>query len=152
MQAKFYNCTRDDRYVAKVCASDVQSTADVQMLTDANNVTRPIIKVQSGRLGSAVNYVYLSELKRFYFIRSWTMDNGYSTLELEIDVLQTYKRDLMKSHAMIKRNEFKYNNYLDDPVLRVKAPTRVKIKEFPKGFDKSKQIFYLAIVGNQGTD
>ena len=153
MVAKFYNCTRDERYVQKLKSSDQTNTepVNVEILTDQNNVVRPTIRVQTGRLGRATNYVWLRDFKRFYYIRSWTADNGYITMNLEVDVLMSFKKELMSSDVMIKRNEFNNNNYLIDDNLQISTPTRVKIKEFPKGFDKSKQIFYLAVVSGQGT-
>ena len=64
MQARFYNMIRDDRHIFKVKESDQTNTepVDIQMLSDKNNVTRPIIRVQTGRLGRSTNYVYLSEV------------------------------------------------------------------------------------------
>ena len=53
---------------------------------------------------------------------------------------------------MVKRNEFKYNTYLPDETLKVNAPTRVKTDYFDKGFDSSKQVFYLALVSGQGAE
>lgn len=154
MQAKFYNCVKDERYIFKLQASDQTNTepVEVEMLTDRNNVVNPIIRLSTGRIGRSTNYVWLKDLKRFYYIRSWTMDNGYITLNLEVDVLMSYRRELMDSHAMIKRNEFSYSSYLPDEKLKVYAPSRVKIDNFNSPFDSTKQIFYLALVSGQGAE
>ena len=154
MVAKFYNCTRDDRYVFKITSTDQTNTepVDVEILTDRNNVVRPTIRISTGRLGKATNYVWLKDFKRFYYIRSWTADNGYVTLNLEVDVLMSFRRELMDSDVMIRRNEFKRNNYLNDDNLKVYAPDRVKVIEFENGFEASKQIFYFALVSGQGAN
>lgn len=154
MQAKFYNCVKDERYIFKLQASDQTNTepVEVEMLTDRNNVVNPIIRLSTGRIGRSTNYVWLKDLKRFYYIRSWNMDNGYITLNLEVDVLMSYRRELMDSHAMIKRNEFSYSSYLPDEKLKVYAPSRVKIDNFNSPFDSTKQIFYLALVSGQGAE
>lgn len=156
MLAKFYDCKRDERYVYKLTASDQTNTenVDVQILTPENDVVHPVIRLQTGRLGNHTNYVWLSDLERFYYIRNWTMDNGYVTCNLEVDVLMTYRHDLINSNTkvMVKRNEFKYNTYLPDETLKVNAPTRVKTDYFDKGFDSSKQVFYLALVSGQGAE
>ena len=165
MQAKFYNMIRDDRHVFKLKASDQTNTdaVDVQMLSDANNVTRPIIRVQTGRLGRSTNYVWLSELKRFYYIRSWTMDNGYSTMELEIDVLMTYRKELVNSTVIVARCDNWWNNatgnwqfphaptgnyYLHDDKMKFNSYENVRTLEFSSGFNKDKQEFFLAIAGD----
>ena len=154
MLAKFYNCIRDERYVFKLKASDQTNTEDVyiEVLTPSENVTHPKIKVATGRLGKATNYVWISELKRFYYIRNWEMNNGYITMDLEVDVLMSYRKELMNSHAMIKRNEFSYSSYLPDEKLKIYAPSRVKVDKFKSPFDAKKQIFYLALVSGQGAN
>lgn len=165
MQARFYNMTRDDRHIFKVCETDQTNDepVDVQMLTDNNNVTRPIIRVQTGRLGQSTNYVYLSELKRFYYIRSWTMDNGYSTMQLEIDVLMTYRKELVGSKVMVARcdnwwdrekggwhwsNAPTGNYYISDSKMKFNAYENVRTLEFSSGFNKTTQQFFLAIAGD----
>lgn len=152
MKAKFYNCTRDERYVFKLQASDQTNTEDIyiEVLTPSENVISPKIRVQTGRIGKATNYVWISELKRFYYIRDWEMNNGYITMNLQIDVLMSYSKELMSSHCMIKRNEFSYSSYLPDDKLKIYAPSRVKIDKFKSPFSKDKQIFYLALVSGQG--
>lgn len=153
MNAKFYYCKRDERYIFKIKESDQTNTdaAYIEIL-QPTSITHPQIKVATGRLGKKTNYVYIAELERFYYIRNWTMENGYSILDCEVDVLMTYRRQLMNSGVVVKRNEFKRNNYLNDEKLVVNAPTRVKTIEFPTGFDKTKQVFYLAMISGQGAE
>lgn len=168
MQAKFYNCTRDERYVYKLKESDQTNTesVSVEMLTPANNVTHPQIRLQSGRIGRSTNYVWLEDLKRFYYIRSWNMENGYITCDLEVDVLMTYRTELASSNVMIKRVEnymvknsqgqwvwkfprsAKPNYYLPDSEMKFNAYTNVRVKNFPSGFNKTAQSFFLAIAGD----
>ena len=165
MQARFYNMIRDDRHIFKVKESDQTNTepVDIQMLSDKNNVTRPIIRVQTGRLGRSTNYVYLSELKRFYYIRSWTMDNGYSTMELEIDVLMTYRKELVNATVIVARCDNWWNNatgnwqfphapygnyYLHDDRMKFNSYENVRTLEFSNGFNKTVQSFFLAIAGD----
>lgn len=162
MVAKFYNCTRDERYVQKIKASDQQgSTAYVEILTDQNNVVRPTIRITSGLLGQSVNYVWLKDFKRFYYIKNWTADHGYITLDLEVDVLMSFKKELMDSDVMIKRtenyitregtwkfpNSAKPNYYLKDETMKFNAYENVRTIEFPSGFNKTTQSFFLAIAG-----
>ena len=162
MNAKFYNCKRDERYVYKVCADDQTNTepVDVQILTPANNVIRPQIRLSTGRIGNHTNYVYLSDLNRFYYIKSWTMDNGYITMDLEVDVLMSFRKYLMECPAMIKRNEMHHNRYIPDEQRKIFAATKVKIygdgsstgSGWTTPFKRSSNIFYLAVVSSQGAD
>lgn len=152
MLAKFYDCKRDERYVYKLIASDQTNTeaVDVEILTPENNVVHPVIRLQTGRLGKKTNYVWLSDLNRFYYIKSWNMDNGYVTCDLECDVLMTYRRDLEDATANIKRNEMERNVYLNDENLKLYAPTRVKTIKFETGFPENNPQFYLAVTSAEG--
>ena len=111
MTAKFYNMIRDDRHVFKLKASDQTNTdpVDIEVITPAENITRPQIRVQTGRIGKSTNYVWISELKRFYYIRTWTMNNGYITMSLEVDVLMSFRRELVASTVMAAR----VDNWID---------------------------------------
>ena len=155
MIAKFYNCIRDERYVQKVKVSDQQGTdVNVEILTDNNNVVRPTIRISSGILNQSVNYVWLKDFKRFYYIRNWTADNGYITLDLEVDVLMSFKRELMNSPAMVARNEKSSNKYITDDNIKMLAPTATKVLKdgWTSPFSKTTSYFYLAVVSSQGAD
>ena len=152
MVAKFYNCTRDDRYLFKLKASDLQYTANIEILT-SNDMIRPKIRVDSGILTKSVNYCWLKDTKRFYYLRKPIMENGYITFELECDVLMSHRMELMNTPVMVKRNEFKYNAYINDDKMKLLAPTAAKIKaDWDSPFDETGAYFYLALVSSQGSD
>lgn len=165
MIAKFYNCIRDERHVFKLKASDQTNTEEVhiEVITPSENVIRPKIKVQTGRIGKSTNYVWISELKRFYYIRNWEMNNGYITMDLEVDVLMSYRYELMNSHVMVARCDnwvdretgewhWKYapkgNYYLHDDKMKFNSYENVRTIEFENGFNKTTQSFFLAIAGD----
>lgn len=167
MKAKFYNMIRDDRHVFKLKASDQTNTdpVDIEVLTE-NNILTPTIRVATGRIGRSTNYVWISELKRFYYIRSWVMANGFINMELEIDVLMTYRRELMDTVVMVKRcdnymtkndqgnyvwkfpRSAKPNYYIRDEKMKFNAYNNVRVKNFSRGFSKNTQAFFLAIAGD----
>lgn len=168
MVAKFYNCTRDDRYMYKVRAADQTNTdpVTVEMLTADNNVIKPIIRVNTGRIGNHTNYVWLADLDRFYYIDSWTMENGYVTLHLSIDLRMSWKQGILNSETMVKRVDnymyydrdgnkvWKYpqgakpNYYIRDEQMKFNSFNNVRVVEFGKGFNDEAQEFFLAIAGD----
>lgn len=71
------------------------------------NVTAPII-ILNDKFGELdfmkCNYAYLPEFNRYYFIRYVTgRGAGIWNLDLECDVLETYKQDIFNSLATISR-------------------------------------------------
>ena len=169
MKIIYYNCKRDDRYVQKLCSADKTNltTQYVEMLTPSN-LTNPKIKVSTEILDHETNYCYIDDLKRYYYIRNWNMDNGYVVLDLEVDVLMTFQKPLLDSEVIIRRVdnyvvggtyedgdiEWRYpkgampNYYLKDDRLRLNAYNNVRTIEFEKGFDEDVQEFFLTIAGD----
>ena len=164
MNAKFYNCKKDSKQVFKLQASDelTNTAINIEVLTPEVNVVRPKIRVKTDRLNNDANYCYIDgKFSRYYYIKSWTAENGYITMDLEVDVLMTYRKDLMKSTAIVKRvdnlvqngswkypNGAKPNFYLEDSELPLNAYTNVRTLEFAGGFEPSTQTFFLNIAGD----
>lgn len=152
MIANFYKCTVDKNHVTKVSSSDIVSTANVEIITPADNILDPILRLSSNKVDNQVNYVYLTDLHRFYYINKWDMENGYITAQLHCDVLASWKTPLLGSEVIVKRNENSYNTYFNDEQMKVYAPKRVKTIEFQNGFDPNVQAFYLAVTNAEGAE
>lgn len=62
-----------------------------------------------------VNYIYIEEFKRYYFVKDINIINSkLFILSCECDVLDSHKDELLVLDALIERNEFLYNNLLED--------------------------------------
>ena len=153
MHAKFYHCTVDDRYVYKLLASDQTNTdqAYIEVL-EPTDIIRPKLRISTGRLGQYTNYLWIQELDRFYYIRNITMENGYTIIDCEEDVLMTFRTGIAKKGAMISRSETNVNVYIPDENMKLLAPTRLKIKKWETPFHATSNYFYLALVSSQGAD
>lgn len=84
---------------------------------DNSDITNPILILQSYKTG---NYCYIPDLKRYYYIdRIELMSGGFYKLYLEIDVLMSYKTDLINGEwysegkNVIINNEIDYNSLVD---------------------------------------
>lgn len=132
MQATFYYNKSDKRYLNKSIESKY-SDIDIQML-EPSSVVRPSIKVSSGLIGQGVNYVYINDLERYYYINDWVMENGYIRLDLEVDVLMSFKSAIKARNVIVRRNEKLFNMYLDDNQYKVQNRTAVRTVVFPSGF------------------
>ena len=146
MQGKFYNNKSDARYLNK--SIDLKyNNIPLEILTPAS-VVRPVLKVSSGLIGQSVNYVYVDELERYYYIRNWTMENGYVTLECEVDVLMSFKNAIKQQNVIVSRQQKKYNLYMTDPKQKFYNTNATVVKEFPKKpFSISKSQFILCLNG-----
>lgn len=59
-----------------------------------------------------INYCYIEELNRYYFIDSYTIEkNNLIKLNLETDVLMTFKNDILLSSGIVKETKNNQNNF-----------------------------------------
>jgi hypothetical protein len=146
MKGKFYNNKSDARYMNK--SIDLKyDNIPLEILTPAS-VVRPVLKVSSGLIGQSVNYVYVDELERYYYIRNWVMENGHVQLECEVDVLMSFKNAIKQQNVIVSRQEKNYNLYQSDPKQHFYNTNATIIKEFPiKPFAINNSNFILVLNG-----
>lgn len=61
------------------------------------------------------NYVYIPQFNRYYYINNITsINNNVWSIDLNVDVLMSFKDGILNLNGMIARNEFNYNAYLVD--------------------------------------
>ena len=76
------------------------------------------------------NYIQLFELSRFYYVNKINyLGNNLFELECKLDVLYTYKNLIVGQDGIINRNQFVYNDFLNDS----KLPSTFKniVESFP---------------------
>lgn len=153
MRAKFYINKSDSRYLNKNIELKYDNIP-LEILTPSS-VIRPSLKVSSGLIGQSVNYVYVSELERYYYIRNWTMENGYVILECEVDVLMSYKNEILGKNCIAKRSENRYNLYLPDDKFKMYNYPKVQTLTFTPTsslqFDMNVSQFVLVTIGSGGS-
>lgn len=146
MKATFYNNASDERYLNKSITAKY-SNIDIEVITPAS-VVRPSFRLSSGLLGQSVNYVYVQELERYYYIRNWTMDNGFVILECECDVLMSFKNAIKQQNVIVKRQERDYNLYINDEKQKFYNTNATVVKEFSGNhFSMNTSEFILVMSG-----
>lgn len=149
MQGTFYYNKSDSRYLNKEIEAKY-SNISIQILEPAS-VIRPTLRVSSGLIGQGVNYVYIQELERYYYIKNWTMDNGYIQMDCEVDVLMSYRAAIKDKYIIAKRSENKYNLYLPDDKFKLYNYPKVQTLTFtPKTslqFDMNVSQYVLVTTG-----
>lgn len=115
MQIQFYNNHSGVNIINKrldKVGEEIEFT-----LKEDTNIINPILKL-AGYVGG--NYCYIPNFKRYYFIDNYNLNNqGIYELFLSVDVLTTYKEELLEGKLLIKSSESgvkyldnkeKYNN------------------------------------------
>ena len=116
-------------------------------LKEDTSIIDPVIKIQCS-IDSVknCNYMYISNFGRYYFITDMrSITNSIVEFTAHVDVLTTYAGQIRGNTAIVKRQENRWNLYLDDGTFNVYQNPHVLTKAFPSGF--STQEFVFAIAG-----
>lgn len=142
--ATFYKNTSDDKRIDKTLQTIRTVNIDYK---DNTSVVRPTIKVLVFAEVFDCNYVYLSDFKRYYFVREVTVSQQHVILTLEEDVRFTLRAGIRNCRAIIKRQERLFDAYLDDEKFKAEGYTRIQTFTFGSGFTQN--AFLLTIAGGR---
>jgi len=142
MEVIFYKNKSDKKVVSKNIEQKINTNC---ILKDDTNIKNPTIIISNLTDLKNCNYVYIEEFNRFYYINNITFSQQRYYIECNCDVLMSFRKDILNLKCIIKRQEKKYNLYLNDEKYKAFEYSRIKTIEFPNGF--TKQSFCLAIAG-----
>lgn len=134
---KLYKNSSENNDVSKTLTDEHKVTGYSRVVVDMLN---PVIELAGIEVNS-YNYCYVQELNRYYYIENINIaPNGVYRLSMRIDVLMTYRDDIMASHGLITKNR-EYNPYTGD--VDVESRYTLEKHEFENGFDFTNGDFVL---------
>jgi hypothetical protein len=102
-------------------------------LRSQTSITHPSIQVESDSFLDC-NYAYIEEFSRYYFIREIiSIRNNLWQLELDCDVLMSFKDRILSLTAFVSRNQYIYNEKLIDklePLYPSYSVNKITKKEY----------------------
>ena len=128
MTVTLYKNTSDKRNLNKVISEikSVSATAKGEI-----NIISPTLILEY--FSSDFNYCYISDFKRYYFVKSITLLTGQRIqIDLSVDVLMTYKEDIKNLTVNVLRYENIEPTFLTDSRIPLFSDTLQKVIEFPK--------------------
>ncbi len=112
------------------------------------DITRPIIKLRHAKVFDC-NYIYIPAYNRYYFVSDFvqTSVNEY-TITLSVDVLQTYKNEIMEAVATCIKSD-SANGYISTRDNILDSRPNYKTVDFPNKnlFDDAGTIIMITIKG-----
>lgn len=105
MDAIFYTVADNDNVLEKTLESALVKNV---LFLKSNNILTPTVRLLINNITEFLkrNYCFIETLQRYYFIDSVTIERGgIATLELSIDVLMTYKDDILRASAEIVKSD-----------------------------------------------
>lgn len=116
-------------------------------LRDEGSIVRLSVRISSNYLPQ-INYVYIEELNRYYFVTNINIiRNKLFSLDLELDVLMSYKDSIMNLTAFVDRNEEVYNKDIIDNKIVVSQGYDVEDNYIPNTVFDTAPTFILSAFG-----
>ena len=108
MTLYLYNISADTRCLTKVIVGTtpaIKTAADIKP-TEGVDVLSPAFILGYDSSYLSCNYLYCSELKRYYYITEMTIDTAQRIhVQCSVDVLQTYASSILNCMATVVRSE-----------------------------------------------
>ena len=108
------------------------------VLKDQTSILKPTIRILTNSNIHTYNYMYIPEFERYYFIDDIvSVNNNRWEVSGHVDVLETYKNSILAQSAVIRRQQNKFNLYLNDPDFQTYNYDMIQTKKFStSGFNK----------------
>lgn len=135
--------TSDERTIGKEITNIATMTGT---LRDESSIIDPVILI-SANVSDLVgcNYMTISTFGRSYYIRDITsVRNNLVRITGHVDVLESFKAEILANNAIVSKQKIDWNLYLDDGTFRVYNNMRVQCKKFPDGFPDPQFYFAMA--------
>lgn len=147
---EMYTVTDPYNKINKIIPSAVISAAGE--LKEDCSLMDPVILIASDTIPAGVNYAYISEFGRYYFIKNIeAYRTGLWSIEMHCDVLKTYSEAILSSPAVVSRSSSNFNMLLNDDHYYCQENPHIFTKAFPSGFDTSADSYILALIGQAVT-
>lgn len=111
MVVKLYNTPSDNNVIGKELNDEM--VLDNVKLKDATDVMNPVLVLKTEDTFN-YNYCFVPKFNRYYFVRNIQVTpNHIATITLDIDVLESWKDDILKSKGMINQQQNVNGDYDD---------------------------------------
>lgn len=146
MDLRLYYTSDENNKINKALSSALVLTGTMR---DSSSIIKPVILVE-GVSFSAYNYAYIPNFDRYYFIKEIiNYRNNLWILELECDVLMSFKSSILNMNCILLETEKKgADKYLSDTRVWVtKVKDKTDIINFPNGLLESGQYILITAGG-----
>ena len=128
MNVILYNNKSDKRQLVKNISEikTISATAKGDI-----NIISPTLIIHNTDMTN-INYCYITELKRYYFLTNYTYITGQRIeLHCNVDVLMSYADDIKRLKVNVLRYEKIQPSYITDSRIPLFSSTKQRVIEFP---------------------
>lgn len=127
-----------------------KSVADVYTFTgtlkEGSSLQDPTVMVENSGVITGVNYATIGDFGRSYFIKEIkSVHNNMWEITLHSDPLSSFASQIRACQAIVAKNEYQWNLYLNDPNYHCYQNPHIITKTFPNGFEYANFKYVVAI-------
>lgn len=152
MTVTLYNNTSDKRIIGK-SKTQIAKLDKVQLLENCS-ITNPTFLVADVSVVTKANYIHCPELNRYYFIDDTIIvGGGRYHIQCSVDVLESYKTQLLSLNCIVSRAENMANLYLPDNRQASYSDRQIQTKKLsggtikPSTLSHSSYCYVLTVAG-----
>ena len=146
MQMQYFKNKSDLRYINKTI-TPVGNPITQLYLKDKTELLNPVIILDD--FPQDVNYCHLSEFDRFYYLTNVEFIEGQFYTSWHVDVLMSFKDDIMKNKALVQRNTNDYDLYMQDNEFKLEQLTNDRYLKFSTTpFSINRESFIMGVLGS----
>lgn len=132
MEIRLYSSSDETNKIDKTITNELVLNGT---LKDETSVINPIILIEANNL-TQYNYCYIPLFKRYYFIKDITVvRNNLFRLFLDIDVLMSYKDEILNLDCIVNKQENNSTPYINDNSRIYENRNFTSIINYRNGFD-----------------
>ena len=120
-------------------------------LKEATDILNPVITVAYNAYHININYCYIPDFGRYYFINDYIIDGDTVTLKLHVDVLYTYRNNILNSQCIAERSSSSFSIGLTDGFIKAENGYRYNFSKFPYTFGGANSCYILTVTGGDNT-
>ena len=128
-----------DKYLTQIEAGTITIKEDCSL-------TEPVIYIKTSNDIKNVNYMKMGDF--YYYVRVELMPGGSMHRIIgKRDVLTSFKDEILKINAIVDKNQYESNMYLNDGSFITEARENIEIVNFSSGFSDSGSFILIAAGG-----
>ncbi len=144
MIIKLYTQTIPKNKMFRNLTNEITLTGNVK---DTFDILNPIVQFNYNANLKNVNYAYIPEYGRYYFVSPPIISGKTVYLKMHVDVLFTYRAIIMKSPCIAIRSSNRGNLYFQDDYIQFEEGYRYNVSKFPYRFDAESGTYIICISG-----
>ena len=100
------------------------------VLKDNCSVTSPVLELKTNGY-PAYNYAYIADFNRYYYINDWTYYRGIWSCNLSVDVLTSWRSNILGTTAFVEYSTSNYSlDYTDNRIMSTQEK-EISVSEIP---------------------